>query len=332
MGQVTALDTRRARADRDPFTVDRGELRSTIAEWQAEVYPEASEDDGGGGLAVIVLRRSGARRDAQLLLCPVREDSTAETLAHRIATVAERYADSTAPGFLVALEVCAFYGKEALPRVIHHIGIRGQEGEDEQGGASGMPGGKATDIVRFMQVHAAGTLHAAEQKDRRATNLVMDALDGAYKRIKDLESQVVQLFDANMRLADNATEREAKVIVAKASAEIRREAGKLAMGLAPTVVNRLAGRQIMPEGLHPMLATLSQLTMDISEDEALAESIFGALMKHGTKGQRLARQIGELMASVASVNAAADQAKRIGEEAAAAATPQMAPSPLGRLA
>lgn len=319
---VTALDTRRARQERDPFSVDRAALRAEIIEWAAEVYPEASEDDRGGGLRVLVLRRVGQRRDSALLTCAVKEDTSPEALATRIANVAERYADSTAPGGQVAMEVCGFYGEEQIPRVTHHIGVRGREDEDEGDGGA-VHGSRPMDFVRAMQNGAAAALHAAEKKDRRATDLLANALELSQARVAALESQVIQLFDANMKLADSATEREAKVIVARASADIRREAGKLAMGLAPAIVNRMAGQQILPEGMHPIMAQLSQLAMDIGEDEKLAESVFGALMQHGAKGQRLARTIGEMMSAVASINAAAEQTARIGREQA-----QGGPAPL----
>lgn len=318
---VHPLATRdQRRAPRDASIVDRIELRGWVSEWRREVYEEAADEHGAGALRLVVLRRANERRPRALLTLQIDEDKDTDAIVKRLADVAERYADNVAPGEHVAFEVCGFYGSEAVPRALEHIGLVGEEPEGSDAG--GVSSAKPTEIVRAVVEHARNVLAFAEKKEARATKIIQEALDAAHDEIKDLRKQTGDLFLANMTLADHAAEREALVTKAKADVEFKREAGKTALALLPAAINRISiangGTALLPEGVHPLLAQLSNMTVDLA-DEGLQQDLMMALSKHGAKGQRLMAGIGELMVQTATINAAAEAAAKAGADAKAEA-------------
>lgn len=318
---VYPLATRdQRRAPRDASIVDRVELRGWVNDWRREVYEEAGDEHGAGALRLIVLRRANERRPRALLTIQIDEDKDTDQIVKRLADVAERYADNVTPGEHVAFEVCGFYGSEAVPRALEHIGLVGEEPEGSEAG--GVASAKPTEIVRAVVDHARNVLLYAERKEARATKIIQEALDAAHEEIKDLRKQTGDLFLANMTLADHAAEREALVTKAKAEVEFKKEAGKTALALLPAAVNRISiangGPALLPEGVHPLLAQLSNLTVDLA-DENLQADLMQTFAKHGAKGQRLMAGIAELMVQTATINAAADAVAKAGETAKAEA-------------
>jgi hypothetical protein len=299
-----ALSKRRERTE-----VDRAEIAEWIQEWRRTSYEEAADPEdpetAGGALRTIVIRRQSDRRQRPLLMIPISDDMATSDLVQRVTRVAERYAGNAAPGAHCSLEVAAFYGSEQIPRAVETIGLRAPDEDEDDLDAGGAWTGGRGDAVRAVVTHAGIVTQIADRKDARATRVLQDALESAYRRVRELEEDNARLFEVNLKLADTAAEREVKVIAAKNSAELKREAGKTALALAPAAINRIAGKQILPEGVHPLLAQLSNLTADLA-DEKLQEALFATLLRHGQKGARILQGIGELMAQTATINAAAD--------------------------
>jgi len=232
----------------------------------------ANPDASHGKCHVVKLRHLNVNREVQgdVGAFPVKNDSGTEgviaPLLHQLADAAQRDADEVNQG-VQTYAVYAYYtaDRNYAPRKIFRVAPSSEAEIDRNITPSepANPQGIAAQAMRHVEVMMRQmTVVTATQF--QAMQVENKRLSEANERFSQQQIDFVMLFQDTMNMA---TERRLKERETEAKIAIKEEVLSKLAAIAPVVINRLAGKSIMPEEADPSLMLMSSMLESMSDEQ-----------------------------------------------------------------